>query len=183
MRKPFSSFILIGLLAAAAPLAQAAGGGKIGVLDWQKVLALSSAGKEVQSEMQAYVGKQQQWVKDQQAKLQKEQDDLTKNKSVLGQDAQQKQESQLQQDYQAYQQEGQKRQQDTQRYQQSLLEPLQAKLEDVVQKYAKDNGYDLILDKSAVVYSGDNAPDITDAILKAFNAAQPHAPAPSTGSQ
>lgn len=181
MRKPFSSFLLIGLLAAMAPLAQAAGSGKVGVIDAQSVLAQSTAGKEVQAQVKAYYDKQHQWAQDQQAKLQKEQNDLQKNQGVMGADAVKKQQAQLQQDYQAYQQEYQKRQQEFQQYQQSRLQPLQASLYDVVQKYAKQNGYDLVLDKGAVVYN-DDALDITDAVLKAFNAAQPHAPAPATGS-
>jgi hypothetical protein len=49
----------------------------------------------------------------------------------------------------------------------------------VVTAYAKQHGYDLIIDSQAVVY---NAPglDVTDAIIKAFNKAQPHAPPPDT---
>jgi|GEM_PF-1031479 len=177
MRRTLTAILAVGLVAA-APLAHAAGT-KVGLVDWQSVLQQSKAGQEVQQQMQTFGKQLQAQEQKAQAKLKKEQQQF-KNNASIEKPAQQKQDKKkFQQDVQAYRQAQQQRRQQFQRKRAQLLEPLQASLENVIQKFAKQNGYDLILDKSAAVYNAD-AMDVTSAVLKAFDAAQPHAPAPDT---
>lgn len=178
MRKLFVGLFALGL-AGTASFAYAAGSGKIGVVDPSQVLEQSKAGQEVQTKLKAYGAQQQQWADKERSKLQKEQSDMQKNASVETAAAKKKAQEQFQKDVQAYQQEGQKRQQAMQQMRQDYLGPLEAALDRVIKSYAARNGYAVILDKGAVIYNEDGL-DVTSAVLKAFDAAQPHAPAPAS---
>ena len=110
-----------------------------------------------------------------QNKLKKEEQDLQKNAKIETAAQQKKTRQAFQMDIRLYQQEARKARKSFGKKRASLLVPLQAKLNDVVTAYAKKHGYSLILDSQAAIY---NVPslNVTDAILKAFNKAQPHSP-------
>ncbi|MGA7966222.1 MAG: OmpH family outer membrane protein [Gammaproteobacteria bacterium] len=154
-------------------------GTKVGIIDAQQVLARSTAGQEVMQQVQGFGKQLQAQMSSKQDKLKKEEQDLQKNAKIETDAQKKKAQETLQKHYQAYQQEAQKARQSFDQKRASYMLPLQAKLNDVVTAYAKQHGFDLILQSQAAVY---NAPglDVTDAILKAFNKAQPHAPAPDT---
>lgn len=178
MRRLSALFLVLAL--GVAPLAMAAGNStKVGILDWQSVLQQSKAGQEVQQQIQAYGNQLKAKMGPEQDKLKKEQEEMQKNAKIESKAEQEKAAKTFQQHYQSYQQDAQKAQQSFRQKQASLMMPLKASLDDVVQAYAKAHGFDLILDAQTAVY---NAPslDITDQVLKAFNKAQPHAPAPDT---
>lgn len=178
MRRILPALAAVALVATPL-LAHAAGTGKVGVIDVGSILEQSTAGNEVQAQLQAFGKQLQAQEQKDQAKLKKEQEDLKKNQSIETKAAQKQAQQKFQTDIRAYQQTSQKRQQEFQQKQASLLSPLRAKLYDVVESYAKKHGYDLIVDKRAAIYNEDSI-DITSQILKAFNAAQPHAPPPDT---
>ncbi len=179
MRRFSVAFFVLAL--AAAPVAMAAGssGTKVGLIDIQKVMTKSSAGQEVMQQLQAFGKQLQAKMGPEQDKLKKEQQDLKKNAKIETKAQQAKAQQQFQSHVQAYQQKAEQARESFQKKRASLMVPLQAKLNDVVTAYAKKHGYELILDSQAAVYN-EPALDLTDAILKAFNKAQPHAPAPDT---
>ncbi|MGH8128634.1 MAG: OmpH family outer membrane protein [Gammaproteobacteria bacterium] len=179
MMRRFSAAILV-LAFAAAPVAMAAGNStKVGLIDVQQVLAKSSAGQEVMQQIQGFGKQLQAKMGAKQDKLKKERDDIEKNAKIESKAQQEKAQQTFQTHVQSYQKQAQNARQSFNQKRASYMVPLQAKLNDVITAYAKRHGYDLILDSQAAVY---NTPgmDITDAILKAFNKAQPHAPAPDT---
>ncbi|HEX5314970.1 MAG TPA: OmpH family outer membrane protein, partial [Gammaproteobacteria bacterium] len=146
---------------------------KVGIVDPEAVLAQSDAGQAAQAKLKAEGEQHQKDAQQKQDSLKKEQDALQKNASVETQTAQQQAQQKFQADVAAYQKWAQDTQQDFSQEQQKVLQPLQATLYDVIQSYGKDNGYDLILDKSAAIYAAGGM-DVTSAILKAFNAAEAH---------
>ncbi|HKI80947.1 MAG TPA: OmpH family outer membrane protein [Pseudodesulfovibrio sp.] len=176
MRRFSVAFLALALVA--APAAMAAGN-KVGLIDMQKLLAQSTAGQEVRQELKGFGTQLQAKMNSTQDKLKKEQQELQKNAKIETEAQQKKAQDTFKSHVQAYQQQAHQAQQSFQQKRASLMVPLQAKLEDVVSAYAKQHGYDLIIDSQAVVY---NAPglDVADAIVKAFNKAQPHAPPPDT---
>lgn len=178
MRRFSVAFLALALALVAGPAAMAAGN-KVGTIDMQKVLAKSTAGQEVMQELKGFGTELQAKMNSRQDKLKKEQQELQKNAKIETQAQQKKAQDTFETHVQAYQQERQKAQQSFAQKRASLMVPLQAKLEDVVTAYAKQHGFDMIIDSQAVIY---NAPglDVTDAIVKDFNKAQPHAPAPDT---
>lgn len=179
MRRLSAAFFVLAL--AAAPVAMAAGssGTKVGLIDFQHVMTRSSAGQDVLQQLQAFGKQLQAKMEPEQNKLKKEQEDLKKNSKIETKAQQAKAQQQFQSQVQAYQQKAQQARESFQKKRASLMVPLQGKLYDVVAAYAKKHGYDLILDSHTAVYNKSDL-DLTDAILKAFNKAQPHAPAPDT---
>ena len=178
MRRLFSVAFLA--LVLVAPAALAAGSGtKVGVINVQQVLANSKAGKEVMQQVQSFGKQLQAEMSGKQEKLKKEEQDLQKNARIESKAQQKKAQQAFQAKVQAFQQDAQRARKSFQIKRASLMVPLQAKLQDVVNAYAKRHGYDLILDSQAAIY---NVPevDVTKAVLKAFNKAQPHAPPPNT---
>lgn len=179
MRRFSVAFLVLAF--AAAPVAMAAGnaGTKVGIIDVQQVLAKSTAGQEVMQQMQGFGKQLRAQMSAKQDKLKKEEQELEKNAKIESKAEQKKAQQTFQAHVQSYQSDAQKARQSFDQKRASYMVPLQAKLNDVITAYAKRDGYDLILDSQAAVY---NVPslDITQAILKAFNKAQPHAPAPDT---
>ncbi|MGH8427586.1 MAG: OmpH family outer membrane protein [Gammaproteobacteria bacterium] len=178
MHKALIGLFALGLVAA-APLAQASGTGKVGVVDADSILAQSDAGKTAAAKLKSIGDQHSSELQKKQDALQKEHDTIQKNASVETQAAQDAAQQKFQTEVQAFQQEVQQSQQDFQKQRQALLAPLQAKLYDVIQSYAKSNGYDLILDKGAAIYNNDSM-DVTAAILKDFNAAEAQPSKPSS---
>lgn len=179
MRRFSVAFLVLALAAAPAAMAAGSGGTKVGLIDIQKVMTKSSAGQEVMQQLQAFGKQLQAKMQPEQNKLKKEQEDLKKNAKIESKAQQTKAQKEFQSHVQAYQQKAQQARESFQKKRASLMVPLQAKLNDVVTAYAKQHGYDLILDSQAAIYN-EPALDVTDAILKAFNKAQPHAPPPDT---
>ncbi len=169
MVKTFTLLFVLGMLIA-APLAQAASG-KIGVVDVQQILAKSPAAQAAKAQLKAYGEKQQAALKKRSAALKKEHDDIQKNAAIQTKTAQKKAMEKFKSDYQDFQQDVQKRQQAFAKKRAAILQPLQAKLYGVIKNYASSHGYELILDKSAAIYSADSV-DLTAVVLKAFNAAE-----------
>lgn len=173
-----ATFFILAL--AAAPLALAAGNStKVGVIDVQSVLQQSQAGQEVMQQIQAYGKQLQSQMSPEQDKLKKEEEDLRRNAKIESKAQQKKAQETFQSHVQAYQAKAQKARKSFQEKRAALMIPLQAKLHDVVQAYAKEHGFELVLDGQAAIYNASGL-DITDAVLKAFNKAQPHAPKPDT---
>ncbi|HYW75557.1 MAG TPA: OmpH family outer membrane protein [Gammaproteobacteria bacterium] len=165
---------------AAAPLALAASHNtKVGVIDPQSVLQRSHAGQEVMQQIRAYGKQLQSQMGPEKDKLQKEEQDLQRNAKIESKAQQKKAQATFQGHVKAYQTKAQQARKSFQEKRAALMIPLQAKLQDVVSKYAKEHGFGLVLDSQAAIYNASGL-DITDAVLKAFNKAQPHAPAPDT---
>lgn len=172
------SFLVLAL--AASPLALAAGHAtKVGVINTQSVLQQSKAGQEVMQQIKAYGKQLQSKMGPEQDKLKKEEQDLRRNAKIESKAEQKKAQETFQTHVHAYQKAAQQAQKSFQKRRLSLMIPLRSKLQEVVQDYAKQHDFGMIIDDSAVIYNEPSL-DVSDAVLKAFNKAQPHAPAPDT---
>jgi Skp family chaperone for outer membrane proteins len=58
----------------------------------------------------------------------------------------------------------------------TLLSDLDEKMRALTEKIAKEKAYDLVLDRAAVVYSGGETIDMTDELIKRYNAQSATAP-------
>lgn len=161
---------LIALLMLATPaLAET----KIAFVDLQKALNLSKAGVKAKNEIAAQVKKYEDEFKIKQEGLQKLKDDLEKQAVLLSDSAKAQKERDFQQNVK-----------ELQRFQKDVKEELQLKdtehtkrilneLFDILQKLGKDGGYSMVIEKNegAVIYA-DESIDLTDELIKAFDAAQ-----------
>ncbi|WP_303721239.1 OmpH family outer membrane protein [Malonomonas rubra] len=162
--------VLIALLMLAAPaLAEV----KVGYVDLQKALNLSKAGVKAKGEISAQVKKYEEEFKTKQEDLQKLKTDLEKQAVLLSDSAKEQKERDFQQSVK-----------ELQRFQKDVKEELQQRdadatkrilneLFDILQKLGKDGGYQMIIEKNegAVIYA-DESVDLTDDLIKAFDAAQ-----------
>ncbi|MGH8225079.1 MAG: OmpH family outer membrane protein [Gammaproteobacteria bacterium] len=176
MQKMLVPLFALGLLAAAPFAHAAASTDRIGLVDVQAIIVQSSAGKAAHAQMEAFRAQQEAIMKKKGEKLQQEHDAIEKNASIQTDAAQKEAQAQFQKEVQAFQAEGQKRQQELQKKSQALLQPIQAKLFNVIQVYAQQHGYGMILDKSVAIYNEDSL-DLTDEISAAFKKAEASASA------
>lgn len=146
---------------------------KIAYVDLQKALNLSKAGVKAKSEISAQVKKYEEEFKNKQEDLQKLKTELEKQAVLLSDSAKAQKERDFQQNVK-----------ELQRFQKDVKEELQQRDADatkkilgqmfeILQKIGKDGGYQMIIEKNegAVIYA-DESVDLTDKLIKAFDAAQ-----------
>jgi outer membrane protein len=176
--------LALGVLAGGASAQTApvtATGGKIGVIEVQKIVQESAIGKESLARVQ----KLQQAKQEDLAKRQKELRDMEQKiqdqGKALSEDAMEK----LQKDYQAKALDLKRFQDDAQREleesQRKELGELEKRIMPVITEVAREQGYALVFNKfnSGLLFADDKAVDLTDAVITKFNSqiASPAAPA------
>lgn len=170
----------------AAPAPAAPAVPKIGVIDVQKLVVESAAGKEAQGRVKKIIdGKQAD-----SEKLQKELQSLQQRLTDQGPSMTDDKREQLNKEYQekgiSYKRFQDDAQREVQEAQQKELAELEKRVLPVINVVGKEKGYTLIFNKYApgmLVYA-DEAVDITDEVLRRFNTqvtAPPPAPAKAPG--
>jgi outer membrane protein len=176
--------LALGVLAGGASAQTApvtATGGKIGVIEVQKIVQESAIGKEslarvqkIQQAKQEDLAKRQKELRDMEQKIQDQ------GKS-LSEDAMEK----LQKDYQAKALDLKRFQDDAQREleesQRKELGELEKRIMPVINEVAREQGYALVFNKfnSGLLFADDKSVDLTEAVITKFNSmiAAPAAPA------
>ncbi len=166
MRKSFwLSTIAMFLLVAFTSAAMAAT--KVAVLDISKVVKEYSKYKDASERLEKEVGDTRTELEKEQKDLAKRKNDLDVQKGILSEKKFSKLEEQVQKDQQAFLDKYRNEQQAIVKKQKTLLENVENDVINVVQKIAKKEKYDMVLDKNAVYYyEGD---DITYKVLDALN--------------
>lgn len=164
-------FFVAGVLAAGlsfVTVAQAADAPRIGVVNLQQVIGDSHRGQSANAEFNVLVQKIQNEAQDRRKKLaaMKKQLDATDSKSS---DYVTLQKS-LQDAAASYQQFASDSQQKIDQDKQQLLQPIEDELKKVLLAYARDNHYDILLNKNndGAVYAGDKY-DVTTEITEALD--------------
>lgn len=179
----FRALVLISALAlgassarAQAPAAAAAGGEKVGIVSIQDAIANTNEGKkELDALQQKYAPRQaalqaqNDEVENLKKQLQAQGDKLSEDeRNTRVRTAADKQKV-LQRNYEDFQNE-------VQQAEQEILNRLGKKMLEVMEKYAKENGYAVILDvssqQSPVLYANPGA-NITKGLVDAYNAGSP----------
>ncbi len=156
-------------------------GGKIGIIEVQKIVQESAIGKEslarvqkVQQAKQDELGKRQKELRDMEQKIQDQ-------GKALSEDAMEK----LQKDYQAKALDLKRFQDDAQREleesQRKELGDLEKRIMPVINEVAREQGYALVFNKfnSGLLFADDKSVDLTEAVITKFNSmiAAPASPA------
>jgi len=162
---------LVALLLFAVPAFAAT---KIATVDLQKALNQSKAGAAAKAEIAAQAKELETEFKIKQGEFLKLKGELEKQAALLSDNAKeekikeyQMRASELQKFQQAAQRKLQK--EDGTRTQEILKE-----LSKILKKFGKDGGYTMIVERSegGVVYSADNVDDLTDKLIKAYDASK-----------
>jgi len=159
------------LLLSAALLASApAAAQTIAVVDFQRAVTETNEGKTAQTKIDTIYNTRRGEIERRTKELEREIEDYRSRAMILSETARAEEEQRL----------GIKQQQlaqDTMQYEQELqmqygasLEQLSSKMRTVTTTLAKEKGYDVVLDQAAVVFSSDTVIDMTDDLVKRYNA-------------
>lgn len=164
------------VLAGATAVAPAqAAGLRIAVVNYGQLLQDSPQAKAAVASLRAEFAPKQRSLQTEATQLKAKEDTLKKNEATMTQDQRDKAELDLRERYQDLARKQSEIQDDVNARRNELMSQLQHTLVQVVQSYAKQQRYDLVL-ADWVIYA-DNALDITPAILTALKSQAGHAPA------
>ena len=149
--------------------AQAAGGLRIAVVNYGVLLQESPQAKAAVDSLRAEFAPKQRTLQTQATQLKAKEDTLKKNEATMTQDQRDQAEVDLRERYQDLARKQSEIQDDVNTRRNELMSQLQKQLVQVVQTYAKQQRYDLVL-ADGVIYA-DQGLDITPAILNALKSA------------
>jgi outer membrane protein len=166
-------FIVALFLLLALPLsALAADGAKIGSVDIQKVLLMSDAGKEAKELLSQKAGKYESEKNSKEGELKKLKGELESQGALLNEAARGTKERDYQQRLKEYQRFLKDAQEDLQAKNDEFTSRIVDEIVKVAQGYGRQNGYTAIFIKSETMVYLDPAADVTEEVLKAFNASR-----------
>ena len=166
--KQFVVLMLVCLGLVISPVAAQAQ--KIGYVDLQKALNMSSEGKAAKEKIKTQVQGYDAEVQQLQEELQKMKQDLEKQAMLLSEEARNSKERDYQQKVKDYQRFTKDIQEELQQTDADLTRKILEDILKVVVKLGKTESYTLILEKteSSIVYA-DESIDITDKVIKQFD--------------
>ncbi|MGH9774805.1 MAG: OmpH family outer membrane protein [Candidatus Acidiferrales bacterium] len=148
---------------------------KIGVMNFQVAIGGSAEGKQAAAELQSQFTPRQNELDTLQKQIQDIQNRLRNGSSTLSDDEKARLQREGETMARSLQRKQQDLQDDLQSAQQDVVNRIGRKLVDLVDKYAKDNGYSVVLDTSSqntVVFAA-NQVDITQELIKLYDEAYP----------
>ena len=182
MKKVMGMLATAVLVAVAAP-AQAQTG-KVAVINVQSAIVSTKDGQKAAADLESKYGPRRKQVDARQAELNSLRDQLQKGQNTLSDAAKNELYKNIDQKTKALNRDMEDAQAELQQDQERLIADLSGKIQVVLDKYAKDNGYALVLDVSSqqtpVVYASntiDITKDIVDLYDKSATAMAPAAPA------
>lgn len=160
-------------------LSGCAGGGKIdakiGVINSQRLLNETSAGKKAKENLTAFSKNRQALMELEEKELRRMEEDFVKQSSVLSPAAKRDREEQFRRRMQEYQQKAAELNREVQEKQKDVLEGFRDKIEMIVAKVAKRLGLQVVVDKSKggpTIYHEEGL-DISEPVIEEFNREYP----------
>lgn len=170
MQKLVVAVVLSILVACAAPVLAA--DVKLGSVDMQKVLLLSDAGKEAKEQLSIKAAKYEAEKNVKEEDLKKLKGELEKQSVLLSESARTTKEKDYQQKLKEYQRFMKDAQDDLQAKNDEFTNRIVDEIVKVVQDFGRKNGFSFIFVKNEGMLFMDDKVDVTDDILKQFNAAR-----------
>jgi outer membrane protein len=173
---------------AGAQTAPKAGEGKVGVLSVQAAIANTAEGKQQAALLQSKFAPQQSEMQSLQKQIEDLQTRLRTGETTLSDDEKGRITQQIDQLTRRGQRMQQEYQEDTNAAEQDVIQGIGRKLLDVIDKYAKENGYSVVLDISSqqtTVFWASDQVNVTQQIIQLYDATYPvkssgtSAPAPA----
>ena len=164
--------VCLGVVALSAVLLSAGVSGaadiKIGYVDFQKVQAESKAGKDAVKTIEKMFKDKQGQLDQRQGELEKMLQDLEKQSSILSSDVKKQKEEKLQKEYKELQRFKSDSEEELNKKKAELAKGMYEDVASVINKFGKEEGYTLILERSVVLYAPE-AVDVTEKIIKAYD--------------
>lgn len=143
----------------------------IGVMEPQRVLSETDAGKKAMESLATFAKNRQALVESEEKELRRMEEDFMKQASVLSANAKKEREEQFRRRMTEYQQKANQMNREVQEKQKEVLEGFRVKIEKVVARLAQQMGLAVVVEKgrgSPTVYS-DASLDITTKVIEEFN--------------
>ncbi len=170
MKRIVTTFFLICFLSLAATAFCAEL--KLGCVDIQKVLVNSDAGKSAKEQLAAKAGRYEGEKNSREEELKKLKAELEKQNVLLSESARAAKEKDYQQKLKEYQRFMKDAQDDLQAKNDELTNKIVEQIVKLVQGYGRENGYTIVFVRNEGMIYVDDKADLTDQILKVFNAAR-----------
>jgi outer membrane protein len=154
---------------------------RIAVVDTQRAMMETEDGLRMQANLKKYFESKQRDLNEKQQQLEAERADIEKQKGVLSQDALQRRADEWQQAAMALQQSVVQFNQELQAKQSEQTKPIYEKVMGLIDRLAKQEGYDMVVDRQAVPYVRGDL-EVTDRIITMYNSGAAPSPgaAPAT---
>ena len=164
----YKNILVAGLIGMTAAFATAADM-KVAVIDNQRVLTESKAGKKATEEFKKEQEKKQKDIEKRGSDLNKQREDLIKKQAVLSDEAKNKRGQEFQESVAQHQEYIQKARLELAKKENDLLAPIAEKMKKIIEKVAKEKGFSLVLQMNpAVAWTADEN-DITADVITAFD--------------
>jgi len=165
----FMIFILVFICSATFPVFSA-DVAKIGIVDFQKVMSTSSAGKLVQKKLQAKGNEFSQKLQAMQKEIVELEQNLKREAMVLSQEKRSEKGREYRIKVNDFNQAKKKLQIDLKKIENKEINKMQKAVFDIVQKIGKKEGYLLVIEKktAGVIYNPESI-DMTDKVIKEYN--------------
>jgi outer membrane protein len=157
--------------ALAADPAAAGAGPRIAIIDMQRAVIETEDGLRAQAVLRKYVDRRQSELNARQEDLVRRKDELEKQAKVLSKEALQRATEEWQRQAMGLQGVLQDSNQELQRRQNDVLGPVYARVSGLVRKLARNEGFDLIVEKQGVPYVRAEL-DLTDRVILLYNAGE-----------
>jgi len=170
MKRLMMVVVMVSMMAGSAWAAE----GKLGYVDMQRALNNSAAGKDAKQQLQVKLKAYQDQINAKQDELQKLKGDLEKQGVALSETARAAKEKDYQQKLKDFQRFTKDAEEDLQARDGEFTKKLVEAMSKVVNEYGRKNGYSIIFDaRGAGMLYADQKTDLTDEIIKVFNASNP----------
>lgn len=156
--------------------------GTIAVIDAQKVVQASEIGKKALAEIKAVKDKKQAEIDQRQQSIQNMQDKLDKQKDILSADAKDKLSSDITRSITDLRRFREDSENEIQNRLGTAIKGIEDRVLPIIQKIGNDRGFAIIVSKDQLVYYNPKF-DITEEVIKAFNASGAAAQAPAKPQQ
>ena len=168
LRRTVIALVMAFFCAAAFMPSQAEASGKIGVVHPMRLQNQCNPGKEAEKQLTDMFGKEREQLEKQGAALNKQAEDLRKQAAALSEKARNERAQKIQKQAQELDTKGTAYTQRLTRVQQAINAQMNEVLREACEKFAKKNGYDMIVDASVVMfYTQGN--DVTEGLIEEVN--------------
>lgn len=168
MKKLFAALTVSCALVIALSSLSSAADIKIGYVDFQKVQQNSKAGKDALKTIEKMFKEKQAQLNQRQGELEKMMQELDKQSAILTPDVKRQKEDKLQKEYKDLQRFKSDSEDDLNKKKAEMAKQMYEEVSAIINKFGKEEGYTLILERSVVLYAPE-AVDITDKIIKAYD--------------
>lgn len=162
----FRSLMLSSLLLLSVP----ALAGKIAIVDFQRAVAETTEGKKAEQRLEAGMSERRTQLGQQQSELEQLYADYEKRKLILNEDARKAAETEIVNRQRKLEADAERFQQEMQQEYLEVVSDLDNKMRSLSSQIAKEKGYELVLDQSAVIYASGDTVDMTPELIRQYNA-------------